>query len=278
MFRRTSPTESGPSSDAYWVERFRTSEQGDLDPIQQSFGKVGLGLGPLTPDCDTFDQGEPCVAVAIRPTYGASTVAVSRHLLDLLIEPPALVLTDEWRILAVLANEHFRIQPQRRGTFFRRLHRGLQAAHGRLALGWSCLHSGSTGWRRAVDEANQALSLVIQVLGPSHAAAYAEVTILSLVSGPHDSGHLRMLQEQLLRPLSVHDQEEHMDLIATLETYLESACNASHTAELLRVHRNSVANRLQRIKELCDVDLEDPDARLLLQLILRSARGCNDHP
>ncbi|MBV9581188.1 MAG: helix-turn-helix domain-containing protein [Chloroflexi bacterium] len=117
--------------------------------------------------------------------------------------------------------------------------------------------------------------MVIHVLGPGQAAAFAEVAILSLVSGSRDPTYLRLLQDQLLGPLWLHDQEERMDLAGTLEIYLESACNASQTAELLRVHRNSVSNRLQRIKELCDVDVEDPDMRLLVQLILRSVRGAH---
>jgi sugar diacid utilization regulator len=191
----------------------------------------------------------------------------------LLTEPPAEVLADEWRILALFSNECHLTRPLQRRSFFRRLHHGLKAASGRLALGWSCVHTGASGWPRAFAEANQALSMVIQVLGPGQAASYAEVAVLSLVSGPRDPSHLQLLQEQFLDPLRLYDQEEHMDLTRTLEIYLESVCNASQTAELLRVHRNSVSNRLQRIKELCDVDLEDPDMRLLVQLILRWARS-----
>jgi hypothetical protein len=198
---------------------------------------------------------------------------VRRQLLHLLAEPPACVLADEWRVLALFSCDRHLSHPLQRRTFFRRLHHGLRAATGRLALGWSCVHTGMSAWHRAFVEANQALSMVIHILGPGQAAAYAEVAILSLVSGRRDVAHLRMLQDQLLGPLRLHDGDEHMDLTGTLEIYLESACHASRTAELLRLHRNSVSNRLQRIKELCDVDLEDPDMRLLMQLIFRSVRG-----
>jgi hypothetical protein len=198
---------------------------------------------------------------------------VRRQLLELLVEPPASVLADEWRILALFSNECHLTRPVQRRTFFRRLHHGLKAASGRLALGWSCMHTGTGGSHRALVEANQALSMVIHTLGPGQAAAFAEVAILSLVSGPRDPAYLQLLHDQLLGTLWLHDQEERMYLVGTLEIYLESACNASQTAEILRVHRNSVSNRLQRIKELCDVDVEDPDMRLLMQLIMRSLRG-----
>jgi DNA-binding PucR family transcriptional regulator len=223
-------------------------------------------------DGEALDFDQPCVGLAVRPTWGGGTSSVRRQLLHLLPESPALVLADERRVLAVLSVDASLGQAPRRRRFFRTLHHRLRAA-GRTALAWSCVHTGSTGWRHALDEADQALSAVIRVLGPDHAAGYAEALVLSLVLGQRDPDRLRALHQHLLAPLWVHDQQEHMDLISTLETYLETACNASHTAELLRVHRNSVANRLQRIREVCDVDLEDPDMRLLMQLLLRSTRG-----
>jgi purine catabolism regulator len=132
------------------------------------------------------------------------------------------------------------------------------------------------GWRRALEEAKQALSMVVRLFGPGNAGGYAELSVLNLVLGAHNLDHLRMLQEGLLGPLFWHDQVDRTDLVATLEMYLDSACNASRTAEALRIHRNSVAYRLQRIKELAEVDLEDADTRLLVQLILHSARGLSD--
>ncbi len=58
-------------------------------------------------------------------------------------------------------------------------------------------------------------------------------------------------------------------LVLTLRTYLDLESNTAATASALRVHRNTVLQRLHRIRELLPVDLDDPNARLLLRLALR---------
>ena len=49
-----------------------------------------------------------------------------------------------------------------------------------------------------------------------------------------------------------------------LRTYLIHERNISQTAKLLYMHRNSVIYRISRIRELLNVDLDNPDIRLLL--------------
>lgn len=218
----------------------------------------------------------PHVALAVRLADGSSAALVCHFLSGLLLERPTLIGCDEGRVFALVSANGALTDPGQRRCMLRRVHEALELANGRIALGWSCVHIGLRGCRRALDEAGQALSMVVRVLGPGNAGGYAELSVLSLVLGAYDSEHLRLLQEGLLGPLFWHDQADRADLVATLETYLDAACNASRTAEVLRVHRNSVAYRLQRIKELADVDLEDPDTRLLVQLILRSARRISD--
>jgi len=225
-----------------------------------------------------LDVDAPHVAVAVRLTAGTSAAVVSDHLSGVLLERPSLMGWDKGQVLALVSARGVLREPGERRFRLQRMHQLLQLATGRVALGWSCVHAGVHGWRRALDEARQGLSMVVRMLGPGNAGGYAEVSVLSLVTGAHDSDQLRTLQESLLGPLFRHDHTDRADLVATLETYLDSACNASRTAEILRVHRNSVANRLQHIKELADVDLEDPDMRLLVQLILRSARCFSDQP
>ena len=45
--------------------------------------------------------------------------------------------------------------------------------------------------------------------------------------------------------------------------------NASQTAKALFVHRNTLNYRLQRIAEIGDMDLNDPETRLNAQVALR---------
>lgn len=58
------------------------------------------------------------------------------------------------------------------------------------------------------------------------------------------------------------------NLIRSLETYLALGGNIKEAAEQLKVHRNTLTQRLERIQSLCDVNLDRYDERFSLQLAL----------
>ena len=55
----------------------------------------------------------------------------------------------------------------------------------------------------------------------------------------------------------------------TLDAYLSVGCSPTAAAERLHLHRNGLLYRLQRIREVLPVDLDDPERRLALHLALR---------
>lgn len=64
-------------------------------------------------------------------------------------------------------------------------------------------------------------------------------------------------------------KDEHKELLKTLRTYLGCQMNYSLTAKQLFVHINTVRKRIDEIKELINVDLEDPIDRLKLEILLK---------
>jgi len=60
-----------------------------------------------------------------------------------------------------------------------------------------------------------------------------------------------------------------MELLKTLETYLDHGCSLVEAADALYIHRNTLLHRLKRIEELCDVDLRDPMQRLNLHAVVK---------
>ena len=69
--------------------------------------------------------------------------------------------------------------------------------------------------------------------------------------------------------LEQHDAQTGSDLMRTLEVFAAYG-EASQTARVLRTHRNTVLNRVQRIQELVGVDIRDPEQRLSLHVALRA--------
>jgi purine catabolism regulator len=71
-----------------------------------------------------------------------------------------------------------------------------------------------------------------------------------------------------LGPLVEHDTARKAALVATLRAYLETG-EQQQAAQRLRVHPNTLRYRLDRIREITGLDLEDPETRLNLAVALR---------
>ncbi|MGE5226801.1 MAG: helix-turn-helix domain-containing protein [Planctomycetaceae bacterium] len=56
----------------------------------------------------------------------------------------------------------------------------------------------------------------------------------------------------------------------TLQVFLDEQGSVTRTAHRLHLHRNAVAYRIGRIKDVLQVDADDPDTRLALQLACRA--------
>jgi sugar diacid utilization regulator len=78
--------------------------------------------------------------------------------------------------------------------------------------------------------------------------------------------------DQTLGPLVRYDEQYQTELVATLATYLEFDCNLAATASTLFTHRHTVRYRLDRIAELCGLDIGRTDDREKLSLGLKAMR------
>ncbi|KUJ67156.1 hypothetical protein ACZ90_30425 [Streptomyces albus subsp. albus] len=58
-------------------------------------------------------------------------------------------------------------------------------------------------------------------------------------------------------------------LVGTLRAYLDHFGDVPAASRALNVHANTFRYRLRRLREVCGIELDDPDARLLAQLQLR---------
>lgn len=66
-----------------------------------------------------------------------------------------------------------------------------------------------------------------------------------------------------------YDRENETSYYKTLLTYARLQYNAVASAKALYIHRSSFINRMERIRELIHLDLEDPEERLYLLLSFR---------
>lgn len=66
--------------------------------------------------------------------------------------------------------------------------------------------------------------------------------------------------------LREYDREHKTDYFETLRTYISCQMNAVKAAKALFIHRSTFLYRMAHIREMVNIDLEDPDQLLYLLL------------
>lgn len=132
-----------------------------------------------------------------------------------------------------------------------------------LPIGISACHEDVRDLGRALTESLTALSS--GEAGPKPHSFLHELPRRLLSLEPKASSELC---SHFLAPIAAFDRTNHTELLRTLQMYLSCNCNASLAAKELYLHRNTMTNRLEKIKELAGVTLGDAQENLLLSLAI----------
>ena len=87
-----------------------------------------------------------------------------------------------------------------------------------------------------------------------------------------DPRELQGFYEETVAPLAAYDEQYETELVRTLETFLDADGNVAKTSEKLFTHRHTIRYRLERVKELTDLDVNSTDGRERLSLGLKAMR------
>jgi DNA-binding PucR family transcriptional regulator len=163
---------------------------------------------------------------------------------------------------------------QRLGELARQLYEAAAglAPPGALSAGFSRPHPLLAMLPQAAAEARDALRIGRRVHGPGALVRYADLGLYRVLDALRESPELRAFYEQTLGALAEYDRRTGQNLIETLEVFFECHGNLSQTAVKLHHHRNSLLYRIGRIQEISGLSLEDPEARLSLQVALKARR------
>lgn len=147
----------------------------------------------------------------------------------------------------------------------------------KMRAGVGTAHAGPTGLHTSEAEARTALAMTLSAQNRSPVVAFDGVGIRRLLAEWYTSDTVREAVRVQLEPLERLGGTKAAVAMQTLRTYLDTQGSVVRTAQILHLHRNAVAYRLQRIFDLLDVDMHDPDQRLVLQLACRArTTWCSD--
>src|SRR5690606_20501263 len=113
-----------------------------------------------------------------------------------------------------------------------------------LNVGVGRWYPGLSGLAKSYRDAVAAIELGRRLVGSGQVHALDNVGIAAYV-GPADQRTKVDLAGHLLRPL-----DDEPELIHTLEVFFADDCRPLSTAERLAVHRNTLAYRLDKIRDL----------------------------
>jgi purine catabolism regulator len=153
-----------------------------------------------------------------------------------------------------------------------------QGANASVSAGVGRPNDGLRGLQRSFYEAEQALRAGERLFGPGQTVAFADLGAYRLLSHLHGTPEMESFQAEVLGGLMDYDKKTGSHLLSTLEAFFAANGNLSKTAETLFVHRNTLMYRLNRIQELTDTSLEDPETRFDLQLALKMHRVASGGP
>lgn len=74
---------------------------------------------------------------------------------------------------------------------------------------------------------------------------------------------------EYLGPILSYQRENNIDLIETLAAYYQNDCNIRSTAKKLFIHFNTVKYRLNLIKDILQIDIDEPDVKNTLSIALK---------
>jgi len=146
---------------------------------------------------------------------------------------------------------------------------------GRVGLGSA--GSGVAGLRRSAREALRALQIGTTLRGAGPVHAYRDVAVLDLV-GVGSAGADEFARGVLGEIASTPTGRVHL---ATLRALARNGYRMKLAAGELEVHPHTLSYRVKQIRTRYGLDLDDPDARLRVQLalmIVESRGGDTDLP
>jgi PucR family transcriptional regulator, purine catabolism regulatory protein len=140
-----------------------------------------------------------------------------------------------------------------------------------LAIGIGRPVDALVGLRDSYREARQALFMARRLADPNP-LYFGELNVYRLLFQLEYSPELSAFCTEIIGPLVEYDRAQGTDLVETLTAFFAHKANLSQTAEALFVHRNTLLYRMERIKEISGLDLDNPETRLSIQLALRANR------
>lgn len=136
-------------------------------------------------------------------------------------------------------------------------------------IGMSGPAASLVDWPQAYEESLQAMQLAQRLKIGNQVVEFKSLGVYRLLYELEGQPAVRRFADEIMASLVDYDEQNRGSLVKTVEAYFNHHGNISQTAESLFVHRNTLLYRMERIQELTQLQLDEPNMRLALQLALK---------
>lgn len=148
------------------------------------------------------------------------------------------------------------------------------AASGPVTAGGAGPAQGPAALRAAHAEAARCTATLVALGREGSSAGAAELGFFGLLIG--EGRDVGAFVTATLGPVLDYDARRGTELAATLRAFFDAGSSPARAAEALRVHVNTVTQRLERVGRLVGKDWSSPERALEVQLALRLLRLTGD--
>jgi purine catabolism regulator len=203
--------------------------------------------------------GELVDKIASHQWGGAVSITRSNKIIIFLpVEDVGRLRTAKLESRALAANLHDRIKEQFSQVDFS------------VGIGRPC--ESVLDLKRSFLEAVEAIRMARKIALPHAVAHFEDFVVYHLLDSINNRQELERFFNNTVGKLVEYDANNNTDLVNTLEHFFACRGNMSAAAEKLFIHRNTMMYRLDKIKSILNVDLEDAEELLELHLGLRAMR------
>lgn len=136
-----------------------------------------------------------------------------------------------------------------------------------IAIGGGCRNL--TDYPQAARQSNLCLEL-LKVMGrKGQVVSYKDLGLYTILLERQNKELLLDFASSQLRKLLEYDREHEGALVETVRAYLANDKRLKETAAACNIHVNGLRYRMQRIEEVAQLDLDDPETCFNLQLALK---------
>lgn len=234
-------------------------------------------------DLPGFDMSREAVltVIQINAALGERQLeGVLRSIIsDLSMNATAVAISEEQAVLLVQSSDGSPMESTTIAEYLQALFEALKMTfmNNKIKIGVGRQCYNARDYKVALNEAFKALTFTDRKLGNEEGVIYYHsLKLMECLIQPGNQQTLAVFVRSIIGKLYEYGVENNINLVDTLECYLNHNCCIQSAARELFIHPNSLRYRLEKAAKISDLDLTDKDTKLELQLAIKLYRYQGD--